>query len=370
MNLEYGMDFRKVEYRREVFLRFYEFHLKYKSHPGAVYFMMPHIQKQFKMGMEESLWMAYVNGVTQNIITTMMILEQAPTIDAALFPDFEKWFNDNWKRLGWDADRKWEKAKFIKHVENYKNNLNGKSQTLFFYELTNSPDRQQNFNNVWDKVIKDFSGFGRLATFSYLEYLRIIGVPIDCPTLFLRDINGSQSHRNGLCKVLGRDDLDWHKSNPDFDGKYSDDILSWLEVEGEKLIHEAQDRFKDKPFINEVNYLTLESTLCCYKSWHRKNRRYPNVYMDMFHDRIKSAEAKWEGNKDFSFFWEARKQFLPEHLRLECNPLDPGLKPEKQNHYRDTGQPIMMDLEWDCFKNDFNDQYYHKKAFGLENFLE
>ena len=35
--LKYGMDFRKPEYRREVFLRFYDYHLKFKSHPGGIY---------------------------------------------------------------------------------------------------------------------------------------------------------------------------------------------------------------------------------------------------------------------------------------------------------------------------------------------
>ena len=32
-----GLDFRLPKYRREVFLRFYEFHDKYKGHAGAVY---------------------------------------------------------------------------------------------------------------------------------------------------------------------------------------------------------------------------------------------------------------------------------------------------------------------------------------------
>jgi len=42
-------------------------------------------------------------------------------------------------------------------------------------------------------------------------------------------------------------------------------------------------------------------------------------------------------------------------LRLEDSPNDPGLKPPKQNHYRETGQVIMMN-DWPCFKNDFNDK--------------
>jgi hypothetical protein len=74
----------------------------------------------------------------------------------------------------------------------------------------------------------------------------------------------------------------------------------------------------------------------------------------MFHDRIKKAESHWPG-RDFSEFWDARRQYLPEYLRLEDNPADVGVKPLKQNHYRLTGQVIMLDREWPCFKNDYND---------------
>ena len=39
----------------------------------------------------------------------------------------------------------------------------------------------------------------------------------------------------------------------------------------------------------------------------------------MFHDRIKKAEAAWP-EENFGLFWEARRQWLPEYLRLEDNP--------------------------------------------------
>jgi len=169
-------------------------------------------------------------------------------------------------------------------------------------------------------------------------------------------MNGSQSHRNGLCKVLGRDDMDWHaKLNPYFQG-YNKEIIDWLKVEGETLLNEAKERFKDKPFFRDVSYFTLESTLCCYKSHFRKNRRYPNVYTDMLYERIKYAEGKWNGAESFEDFWEARKLLLPKVLRKEDNPADIGLKPDKQNHFRSTGQMIMMHEEWPCFKNDYNDK--------------
>jgi hypothetical protein len=148
--------------------------------------------------------------------------------------------------------------------------------------------------------------------------------------------------------------MDWHdKLNPDFEG-YREEHIEWLTDEGAKLLEESRERFKDKEFYRDVSYFTLESTLCCYKSWHRKNRRYPNVYMDMFHDRIRKAEEASEGTKDMSLFWEARKENLPENLRIEDVPGDVGLKPEKQNHYLQTGQVIMMNEEWSCFENNYN----------------
>ena len=72
----------------------------------------------------------------------------------------------------------------------------------------------------------------------------------------------------------------------------------------------------------------------------------------MFYERIKYAEKKW--NKKFTIFWEARKKYLPKHLRREDNKSDFGVHKIKQNHYRTTGQVIMMN-EWDCFENDYND---------------
>jgi hypothetical protein len=41
--------------------------------------------------------------------------------------------------------------------------------------------------------------------------------------------------------------------------------------------------------------------------------------------------------EDIGLFWDTRKTYLPAHLRLEDNPHDVGVKPEKQNHYRLTG---------------------------------
>jgi hypothetical protein len=217
------------------------------------------------------------------------------------------------------------------------------------------------FAGVWDKATA-IPSFGRLSAFSYSEYLRICGLPFDCDNLLLEDLSGSKSHRNGLAKVCGRDDLDWHDSNPaGFDGRYSPEQMEWLTEEGASLLQEAKGRAVGTDYENDVSYFTLESALCTYKSWHRVNRRYPNVYNDLLHSRIRKTEELWP-DIDFGIFWEARERYLPKGLRLESNPVDPGCVPIKQNHYRLTGQVIMMD-EYDAvFRNDFNDAI--RKAQG------
>lgn len=352
--LKYGMDFRLPQYRREVFLRFYGFHLKYRTNPGCVYFLLPYLAKKYGWGEEEKLWFAFLNGNTQNPVTSLLIFRRFPGADADP-GGLKKWFDKEWTRLQFDTDRRYHKAQLIPSVRCYRDLLSGFPQKGFF-ELFLHGTAGENFQRLWGAVRSSFHTFGRLSAFSYLEYLRIVGLPLDCPTLFLRDLDGSKSHRNGLAKVCGRDDLDWHDSNgTGFGGKYSAEVMGWLEGEGEALLGEARGRYGKEDYVGDVGYFTLESCLCTYKSWHRPNRRYPNCYADMLYDRIRWAEERWPG-EDLGVFWEARKECLPKNLRLEENPADPGLCPEKQNHYLETGQPVMMDKEYPCFKNDFNDR--------------
>lgn len=355
-DLKEGMDFRLPQYRREVFMRLYEFHLKYRSHPGLVYLIMPYLFKKFNWDKEQRYWFAFINGCTQNPCTSWVIFNKFPNFNEITEEKLEEWHINNWRRLDYDIDKRYSKGHFVENFVNYKKNLCGLTQEQFFEQgLCNTGNKYENFYNVWDKVIKDFFLFGRLSTYSYLEYLKIMGLDIDCPELFLEDLNGSKSHRNGILKVCGLDELEWKKDNVSIT-THSKDIVDFAIDEGSKLISEAKQRFKGRDFFGDVNYFTLESTLCCYKSHFRINRRYPNIYTDMMFDRIKKAETHgWEKEGiTFEIFWEARREKLPRHLLLEYNPKDVGLKPLKQNHFRLTGQMIMIDLEWECFKNDYN----------------
>jgi len=365
-DLKEGMDFRLPQYRREVFMRLYEFHLKYRSHPGLVYLMMPYLAQKFNWDKEQRYWFAFINGCTQNPCTSWVIFNKFPNFMEVTEEKLEEWHRPNWKRLDFDVDRRYVKGHFVENFASYKKNLGKLTQTQFFEEgLCSTDNKYENFYNVWDKVMSDFFMFGRLSTYSYLEYLKIMGLNLDCPELFLEDLSGSKSHRNGIMKVTGRDDLDWYKDNPEIT-THGKDVVEYAINEGLQLLVDAKKRFKGRDFYHDVNYFTLESTLCCYKSHFRVNRRYPNIYVDMMYDRIKKAETHgWEAEGiTFDIFWEARRMKIPRHLLLEYNPKDVGLKPLKQNHFRLTGQMIMLDLEWKCFKNDYN--LKHSLVYGNE----
>lgn len=342
--LERGLDLRRPEYRREVFLRFYLFHTRYGTHPGCVYFLIPYLAERLGWDEEQLLWFAFLNGNTQNPVTSYLLHRAGSRpADAAAVIDF---YSANYYRLAFDTDRRHHKNKLAAAIDGYLATV-GSSQARFWSDVS-----ANGFEAVW-KAASGVPYFGRLSAWSYCDYLHIAGVNVECNTLMLEDRDGSRSHRNGIAKVLGMDQFDWHDSNPGFDGKYPPDLLRVMAAEGNRLLREARDRVPaGAPWARDLTLLTLESALCTYKSWHRPNRRYPNVYADMLHARIKTAEAAFP-EVSFDIFWEARADRLPPHLRLEDNPGDPGVKPLKQNWYRETGQVIMMEHDYPELANDF-----------------
>jgi len=349
MILESWMDFRKPEYRRTVFLRFYEFHLKYRAHAGCVYQFIPFLREYYKWEIEESLWFASINAFTQHPMTSLAIFQKIPPppFEEKILGGFTKWFNESWAILPFDSDRKYQKKDVPKALGVLSELVKQRGSLKEFYT--------GDFEQLWRLARKDMFSLGRLGAWSGLEFIKIAGdLDFEFNTLFLHDIDGSRSHRNGLCVLLGRDDLDYHsKLNPAFDGKYTNEQLGWLEEEGEKLLMESKERFKGRDFFGDVGYQTLETTLCCYKSWHRKNRRYPSVYNDMAYSRLLDTQEK-NPNLDLTPFWAARRKYLPKALRIEDNTSHPqynnkSLSHELQNMYITTGKIPNLEIEWDCF---------------------
>jgi hypothetical protein len=332
-----GLDLRRPEYRMEVFQRFYSFHLHYRAHPGAVWYLLPGLADLYGWSEEDAAWFAFLNGNTQNPITSWLLWKQGGPENAIAY------WRANYSRLAWDTDRRYHKKSFAEAVESWQA-ATGPSQAAWWR-------RPGTWSGLWAQATALHS-FGRLSAWSFLEYGYILGLhSVDASSMFFSDKGGSRSHRNGMCILLGLDQYDWHASNPSFDGKYTPQMIDYLESEAIQVLIDAKRRNPERT--RDVTFLTLESALCTYKSWHRPNRRYPNVYNDMLHDRIKTAEASFP-EEDFGVFWDLRRRNLPDRLLLERTPTDPGVAPAKQNWYRETGEVPMMFVDWPDMKSGFD----------------
>jgi hypothetical protein len=80
----------------------------------------------------------------------------------------------------------------------------------------------------------------------------------------------------------------------------------------------------------------------------------------MLYDRIVAACRAWEDAPEtlafvHDTFWAARAECLPKYLRLEDMPGDPGVAPVKQNHYRETGEVIVLGHDYPKYWSTFDD---------------
>lgn len=362
MELERGMDFRLPEYRREVFLRFWLWSCFRQAHPGGVYYLLPWLREHYGWTEEQALWFAFLNGNTQHPVTSLILHRQCsdPAEGGPAVRRMLSFYVAHYPWLAFDTDRRHWKGNLPEAVSSYQRLLDGRSQAETWQEAAS-----RGFSGVWAAATA-IHGFGRLSAFSYAEYLRITGVPFDCDDLMLGDIAGSRSHRNGLCLVTGQDGLIQDRQLGSYDGRWPPETITTLESQAARLLAEARDRTAGTPWSRDVNYFTLESALCTYKSWHKPDRRYPGVYHDMLYDRLRRYEQTWPGggHQWTEPFWRARRSCLPTYLRLEDNPTDPGCSKIKQNWYRQYGEVPVMGHDDPVFWSGF-DEGMHAGEFGL-----
>lgn len=326
-------DYRQPENRREYFSKLYRMNLEYGVMPGLVYLYMPALADRFKWEAEEQLWFAFLNGLTQNPITSLRLFERLPGVppaDATL-AGFEAWFNENWDSLQFDTDRRYQKKDTVAAIKAYAGLVSNYGPQRVM--LTN-PD----YRNLWQFVREGYLTFGRLSTFSYLEYVRLNGFGVDCDDLLFHDKSGSRSHRNGMLFLMGKDELVWDKRIENgCIGEYANfkPMCVWLAGQASQFLTKFE---AENPGVRDVGNFTLESNLCTFKN-HFFGRRYPGVYADMAWERIQWADERGL-QAHTEVFKEIRAGLLPEWLRMECEPKGaPGLK-TRGAMFPDTGVPF------------------------------
>jgi hypothetical protein len=322
-------DYRLPENRHEYFTALYATSLLHGILPGLVYLYMPSLSMSEQWTPEQDLWFAAINGHTQNPITSLRIFRQLPDPLAgdAEWNKFNTWFNDNWATLQFDTDRVKNKRNTVKGLWDYAQLAREHGSGVAMYA-------GKTYDECWS-VASSIHSFGRLSTFSYLEYVHLLGHGPDCTDLMFGDKNGSKSHRNGMLFLQGQDHMVWDKRQPNsFDGNYDfKKMVPWLDAKA----HEFLEGFKDQyPNLDDAGNFTFESALCQLKNGFF-GRRFPGVYSWMAWERI-----KWYDERGLSectkVFKDMRLESLPDWLLPEVNGEKRSIK-QLSNIFVETGVP-------------------------------
>ena len=104
-------DYRTTDNRYFYFDKLYQLNLTNGVMPGLVYLYMPELARRFDWNAEQRLWFAFLNGLTQNPITSLRMFERLPIVPpaGAELKGFTEWFNTNWDTLQFDTDRRYQK---------------------------------------------------------------------------------------------------------------------------------------------------------------------------------------------------------------------------------------------------------------------
>lgn len=287
--------------RKKDFIDWYKWSLKIKDCDPAIY-MTNYLFDRFEHNTEQKLWIAWIYGTTYYLPTTWVVWNEFPDMELVGLERLREWNNNNYKRLRYQTDTKWNKGHLPAQFESYKQWVGDRSQAEAFAELIQPYSPEVSFINLWDEVKNKFHKFGRYSTWFYLQTLKqCCGLPIEPTNLMLTDHEGSRSHRNGLCMALGKDD--W------YDKKLTGLEYVYLNEEAALILQEVKQEFPN------TDYFDMETCLCSFKKLFRiKHGRYLGYYLDRQAEEIAQCESDGWVGIDWQPLWDARNETLEKKL--------------------------------------------------------
>jgi hypothetical protein len=338
------MDYREKQNRREAFIRWYAWSLKYDDCDPAVW-ATNYLNTRYEHNDEQKLWLCWLYGNTYYLPTAWVLMNEFPDYELATVDRMTQWNTTNYKRLRYQTDTKWNKGHLPSMFASYQKFIGEGSQREKL-ESFYGDNEAQNFDALWGVLKGNLHKFGRYSTWFYLQHLKhTAGVLVEPTSLMLDDYDGSRSHRNGLLFALGKDD--------DYDRKLTGSEYQNLESHSKSIICEMKTRFPD--LASQIDYFTMETCLCSFKKIFRERHgRYLGYYLDRQAEEIIKCEGdEWNGI-DWQVMWDARNETID--LRLDAKS---GINKEKFTGFLRSGK--LENLEWM-----FNDE--QPALVGLEMF--
>jgi len=288
------------------FKNWYRWSLSIKDCDPAI-FMTNYLFRRFEHNKEQKLWIAWIYGTTYYLPTTWVIWNEFPDFELVGIERLREWNNNNYKRLRYQTDTKWNKGHLPAQFDSYKQWVGDKPQREAFQPfLTGSP--RENFEQLWPEVKNKFHKFGRYSSWFYLQTLKqCCDMPIEPTSLMLDDHDGSRSHRNGLLLALGLDE--W------YDQKLTPSQLNYIDGQAYYILQEVKQEFPN------TDYFDMETCLCSFKKLFRKTRgRYLGYYLDRQAEEIRQCEKDGWFGIDWQPLWNSRTETIDN--KLLTNKID------------------------------------------------
>jgi hypothetical protein len=322
------MDYREKQNRREAFIRWYAWSLTYKDCDPAIW-MTNYIFDRYEFNIEQKYWLTWLYGNTYYYPTSFILWNEFPDFELVSLERIADWNTENYKRLRYQTDTKYNKGHLPKMFESYKKNIGNKEQKDFFYSLLGD-NEADSYKNVSKYVTENFYKFGRYTTWFYLQTLKYCcSLPIDAESLLLNDYSGSRSHRNGLLYALGRES--------EIDTKFTVGEYQILEDEAASILAEMKSRFPG--LISQLEPFTMETCLCSFKKLFRNTRgRYLGYYLDRQAEEIKVCRADGWNGIDWNPLWDARS------VNIEKILLTDSINENLYSTFLDTGNLYRLEM--------------------------
>lgn len=339
------MDYRLKENRREAFIRWYAWSLRYDDCDPAVW-CTNYLHERYEHNDEERLWFAWLYGNTYQLPTAWVLKNEFPDFELATVDRMTQWNTANYKQLRYQTDTKWNKGHLPSMFESYQKFIGNKSQREVL-ESYYGDTEEQSFDNLWTVLKDSLHKFGRYSTWFYMQHLcHTAGIRVNPTSLMLNDYDGSRSHRNGLLLALGQDDK--------YDVKLTAGDYANLEREAYSILCETEARFPE--LSSQIDFFTMETCLCSFKKIFRaKHGRYLGYYLDRQAEEVTKAEGDGWYGIDWDVLWQSRNETID--LRLDHKR---GIDKEKFTYFINSGK--IENLEWM-----FDDE--NRPMVGLEAFI-
>lgn len=321
------MDYRKqdLEVRLEYFEKYFYWSLKFYDCDSNL-FLLNYIHKRLELNLEQRYWVAWLYGNTYQLATAWVIGNEFPDFENVDLERLTWWNNNNYERLRYQSDQKWQKGHLPKMFESYRDNIysKGKTQKEFFEFICNSECPYENFDNLYKYIIKNFYKFGRYSAWFYIQTLKeTCDLNVEPRDLLLKDDN-THTQRDGLCYALAKDEWVGDKEL-----RKDSEKVDILNSGAEMILDIMKSKHSD---VNSDMFL-LETTLCAFKKTFRKKKgRYLGYYLDRQYDDIKKVEGdNWTGI-DWELLWDGRNELLDKRTNRNS-----GVVNEDMQYFLDTG---------------------------------